>query len=193
MNVFLAGEGVDELGDWFHHPSYRVGRDAPGILESLLAHVSHDVIVADGRAWKSIRKYKAGDYARPETRNVLGLALEASESDCDVLVFARDRDGDPDREVDIERGIGDAQLKFPNLRIAGCAAAQQIEAWILGLLKEAGSEKHKDSKTALASRYGIVSRQQKVAAVAAADVGQIPGDAHSLLLWIDRARQAFGS
>ncbi len=40
LKIFLGGEGPDELGDFFYHPSYRTGR--LGLIEALLHRVRSD-------------------------------------------------------------------------------------------------------------------------------------------------------
>src|SRR4051794_8715923 len=105
MKVFLAGEGVSELGDWVHHPSYRVGNDEPGVIQSLLFKLGIRPEVVGALKWTDIPKFKSKGHLQAEARNVLGAALEAQLAGADALVFVRDRDGKKAREEDIEDGI----------------------------------------------------------------------------------------
>ena len=106
MKVFLAGEGPDELGDWYRPPQYRARPPASGIIEALLHKIGvSDFDIADARIWKTIKKYRFKPPVRGEVQNVLGLANEADEAGAEVLVFVRDQDGYTDREEDIDEGI----------------------------------------------------------------------------------------
>jgi hypothetical protein len=127
MNVLVAGEGKTELGRWAIEPQYRADRDV-GVLEAIV--VKRGGCVVDGVLWKNIRKFRAGNHRAPETRTVLGLALEAKERAL-ILVFVRDRDGDDARRGDIDAGVAEARHRFPGVRIAGRCAVESVEA--LGL------------------------------------------------------------
>jgi hypothetical protein len=187
MKIYLAGEGVHELGDWFHHPGLRRGKDDPGLIESLLfkLRLHHEVVGAT--VWKSIRKFRPGDHRPAETRNVLGAVLDADEAGAEALIFVRDRDSDPGREAAIERGIDEAPA---DITVAGGVAAQEIEAWVLALLQERGSESHADPKGVLKERHQKESRADKVAVVEEADLEHRAPDCASFERWIDRVKKA---
>ena len=73
MNVLLAGEGPDELGQWAEHPSYREDPPRLGILEALLRRVRDDGWrVRDGVRWKGHPALPAGRL--PERRDQEGDA-----------------------------------------------------------------------------------------------------------------------
>jgi hypothetical protein len=185
MRVFLSGEGPDDLGDWFNDPQYRSNPPRIGVIEALLRSVSKvDFTVVDARVWKRIRKFKAGKHAQPETRNVLGLMLEAEEARCDALVFVRDQDGYADRQASIEAGILLANDGGYEPALVGGVAIQEIEAWILALLGERNTERHADAKAVLVKKHSITTGAEKVAAVESADLSKIPEDAASLLSWL---------
>jgi hypothetical protein len=192
VNVLLAGEGPDELGQWAEHPSYREDPPRLGILEALLRRVRDDGWrVRDGVRWKDIRLYQPGGFRSAETRKVMRLLFRAVEEGYDVVVFSRDRDGDPQRHTDVERGIHDARAEYPDLRVVGGVAREEIEAWVLALLGQPASEGHTNPKEVLsAAPHGIGNRDAKVAAVEAADMSRLPDDAESLHRWLERARAA---
>jgi len=194
VNVLLAGEGPDELGQWAEHPSYREDPPRLGILEALLRRVRDDGWrVRDGVRWKDIRHYRPGDFRSAETRKVMRLLFRAAEQGYDVIVFSRDRDGDVQREVDVQRGIRDALEEDPSLRVVGGVAREEVEAWILALLGQQGSEAHTNPKAVLSAQpHRIGSRAQKVEAVEGADMSRIPDDAESLHAWLERARAVLG-
>lgn len=186
MKIFLAGEGRDELGFWFDRPDqYRDEKNSPGLIEALLTALEIEFLVEEGRQWKQILKYEAGDHRTKEMKNVLGAVQEALDRECEALVFVRDVDSVPSREHEIKEAIDDAKKKFPELLVCGGVAIRKIEAWILALHGERDSERHAKPEDILSEKYGIAKRAQKVAAVTKAALERIPNDAKSLLDWIE--------
>jgi hypothetical protein len=190
MRVFLAGEGKTELGELAKEVALRDRPGEKGVLVALIERVGGDAItVVDGVIWSRIHKYQAGRHASPETRNVLGLALTALHSRCDILVFSRDRDGSVARESDLDEGIRRAHELFPKLALVGGMAIENIEGWLLVVLGFPGeSVPAKKTKTELQTQFGIVTVREKVDAVASASLEKVgPG---SLQIWLERARRA---
>ena len=135
MKILIAGEGPTELGGWYAESMWREEPIARGVIEALLLRVCADGWrIVDGITWKRIRKYRAGQHRSAETRTILGLALDAKERGAAVVAFTRDRDGDLEREADIEAGIARAAELFSDMCIIGGAAREDTEAWILALL-----------------------------------------------------------
>ncbi len=185
MRVFLSGEGPDDLGDWCNARQNWSKPPKMGVIEALLRKVSKvDFTVVDARVWKRIVKYKAGNHAQRETRNVLALVNAAEEARCDVLVFVRDQDGYPDRQSDIEEGIRLAYERGFEPGLVGGVVVQEIEAWILALLGERNTELHSDAKSVLDKNHGISRRDEMVLVVEGADRRKIPKDAVSLGDWL---------
>ena len=165
MRVFLAGEGRTELGEWAKEPPYRERPGEKGVLVALIERVASDAVtIVDGLAWSKIRKYKAGNHASPEERNVLGLALSALRARCDVVVFSRDRDGSTDRQGDLEAGIRRARELFAGLKVVGGVAIENIEGWVLVLSGVASGERvpPKKTKSELETRFRITTVSQMV-------------------------------
>lgn len=160
-----------------------------GLLERLAVKIGATMEIVDGVPWKKIRKYRAGDHARAERRNVLGVAEMARDAGAQVVLFVRDRDGDESRGREIETAIPDAE-QIHGMRIAGGVAIEEIEAWLLALLGESDSEKHKNAKEVLTKR-GHSTLEQKLAIVDGGELGRIPADARSLAQWLERCRIAF--
>ena len=193
MKVFLSGEGPTELGDWSKELPYRGSPPEIGVLEALLRKAwSQDYAVVEACLWKRIRKYKAENHMHPETRNVLGLALQAEEAGCDALVFVRDQDGDEERQEDIEEGIRLARSKGIEVDVIGGVAVQEIEAWILAILGERRSEQHRDPKQILEERHGIAEREAMVEIVASRGLDGLAEDADSLRAWLAMAIRPSG-
>ena len=203
MKLLIAGEGKDELGRWAREKSYQtLEESSPGLIEALLRRVRPDGWeIVEGWMWKLIPKYQARrgrpDPTReevrreglgPEGKTLLGLALLAEERGCDALVFARDRDGDEDREREIDDALKLAKERFTT-RIAGSVAVEEIESWLLSMLSERRAEEHADPKQVLVDRHGIATLEQKVRVVEDADIDRIRSDAHSLRRWIERVRE----
>jgi hypothetical protein len=191
VNVLLSGEGPDDIGDWAKERPYRATPPEIGVIEALLRTIyGAEFTVRDALPWKKISKFRAGDHARPETRNVLGLALRAEELGCNALVFVRDRDRDPEREADIEAGLRRARDLGLKPAIAGGVAIEELEAWLLAILGERGSERHPDAKAVLKEKHGIVGRAAMIATIKENGTGKVPEDAASLRLFFARASVA---
>lgn len=119
---------------------------------------------------------------------MLGLTLRALDEGCDVLAFVRDRDGDADREQQLERGIEEAARTFASVRIVGGVARESIEAWILAMRGDAGCESHRHPKGELATRHGIRTRAEKVSVVDSADLDPARARSATLDRWVSRAQ-----
>jgi hypothetical protein len=197
--LLLAGEGPDELGRWFRERPYRQsardGAEVPGILEALLAKL--DLApweIADAVRWRDRRipLYRTGERRAPETRRVLGLALLAEERHVEAVVFVRDRDGDEEREADIEAGVAQAPGLGLATPLAGGVAVEEIEAWILALLGDRDAESHARPKEKLAEKHGLRTRTQKVSVIEAARLDQPTVHAPSLVRFLERVRSTLG-
>jgi hypothetical protein len=188
VKVLLGGEGRTDLGDWATEEPWRASPRVVGVLETLFTRVAPESEVVGGVVWKDIRKYRSGDHAAPEVRNVLGLALRAHELGCDATVFARDRDRAAARERDIEEGITRAGTLFPQVRVAGGIAIEAIESWILSLCGANDAETMADPKGELVRRHGAETLDEKVELALSADMTRVSAHARSLTTWIERAK-----
>lgn len=161
--VCLAGEGRHELGG--HASDHAEDREPdPGILHALLRRTwTRPFVVKKAVPWRRIRKYRAGGHRSAEARNVLGLALLASESQCQVAAFVRDR--------------------------VGAAAVETSDAWILALLGDGRAKSHHRPKERLGER-GVVSTEARVHVIDDADLAVARTRAHSLDRWLARAEEA---
>lgn len=194
MKVFLGGEGPDDLGDWYNEPQYRSRPPVTGVVEALLGRVAAvPFTVIGSRVWKRIRKFQVGRPLDAETRNVLGLMIEAGEVGADVLVFVRDQDGDEDRGKAINEGLRRIREGGEGASVVGGVAVQELEAWLLALLGERRSERRSDAKAMLEKEHGIAGRARKVEVVERADLARVPDDALSLRAWLRDAESTFAA
>ena len=196
MKIFLAGEGVNDLGERAKHPSYVSDPPKHGVIEALLRKVREDGwSVAGAVCWKDIQKGRPGQHASAEAQNVKGAALRAKESGADILAFVRDRDGYPGRTDDIDDGMSRAAEIFAGqLTVVGGMAIEELESWILSLRGEPKAEGLRDPKAHLEAalkKDGLtLSTESMVALVQSGDVQALPTDATSLRLWLERAQAA---
>jgi hypothetical protein len=193
IRIFLCGEGRTELGGRAGDPAYHDDAE-PGVLVGLLRRVRADGWTIVGACnWSMLRKFRAntsGTRTPADARNVAIAALKAREAGADVLVFSRDEDGDADRSAAISRGKADASVKVPSVRVVGGLAVQCIEAWLLALVGERGTEglHRARAKTQLEARAQDTAT--KVAIIDAADLDALPEDARSLRAWLADAHTA---
>jgi hypothetical protein len=189
VRVFLGGEGRNELGSWAREPVYQDDSES-GVVKSLLLKVQDDGWnVVGGRTWKSIRKLRAHGPSPREEQNVRGLVLDALEVKAHLVAFVRDSDGDPRRSEQIGRAIEDALSDFPRVAAVGGAAVPVLEAWLLALLGETGTELI--SKAAAQKRLaqrGVTSTSKMADAVFQASLEGIPPDAKALRSWLAQAK-----
>ena len=189
--VWLGGEGTCELG----------GRaddsDRPGVIEKLLLRIEPSGWhIVGARQWKYIRKYRArAALDRGENhgdiRNVLGLALEASENACEVLAFVRDTDADTERADALAVGIHQATTLFTTIRIIGGPAKPAIEGWILALVGVGRTDEMSRARTLTelaAKQIDEKSPEAYVEVVDAADLETLPHGCESLVNWLTLGR-----
>jgi hypothetical protein len=106
IEVFLAGEGRNELGGWCSERAYREDPPTPGVLETLARRAAPSGWrVRDAIQWKNIPKLQIGSKGKGvERKTILAARLRASERGCSVLMFSRDRDSakNTERQREIE-------------------------------------------------------------------------------------------
>jgi hypothetical protein len=197
--VFLGGEGRNELGSWAGDPAHQ-SDDEPGVIKALLLRTRPDGWkILGAQVWKSIRKYTPhgsfpADLRRNirsshETQAVLGLVLDAKERGAQVVAFVRDQDDDPDRATIIAKAIDRARSHFSDIRVVGDTAVPVLEAWILALMGETGSEALGKAKAQrLLAARGVASTEKMVNEVLANR--PVPEDATHLHSWLAQANTA---
>jgi hypothetical protein len=198
LNVFLGGEGNNDIGTRWYQPM----GDQPGVIEVLLRKVrATGWNVASARSWQSIRKYRAGGALgkayHADARNVVGLVLHAYEDACEMLAFVRDHDGDELREQEIRRvldgiaAFGFAEEYRYELAIVGGVARPKLEGWILCLRGVAGTDemsRMRVDRELAAAQIQLKSTDQYVAV---AEACVLPTGDGSLPTWLAHADATF--
>ena len=191
--VFLGGEGKNELGSRYGDPVYQ-SDESPGVIEALLRRVRpHGWTVMGARRWREIHKLRAKGPTPNDEQNVLGLALEARRAGANVLAFTRDADDDHQRPRLIAEAIRLARQQNPAVSIVGAAAVPVLEAWILALQGESGTEsmgKAAAQKRLIEKGIEAKNTQAMVDVVTKADINALPKDAESLRGWLANAANA---
>ena len=188
--VFLAGEGVNELGGWYPEAAYRT--QELGVIEALARQVApHGWEVVDAIRWRDIRKLRVGAKGRgAERKNLLGAHLRAREAGADVLVYTRDRDGVRDTQAQIEAaatGITSSPVT------AGAVAVEVLEAWLLALTGRSGTERVRPP-AAVAELVALAvpakDTEAMVGHVRTHGIDKVAPDARSLRAFLDSVRAA---
>jgi hypothetical protein len=192
--VWIFGEGNNELGG---DDGY--GARQGGVLASLLERVcEHGWTCAGAMPWRLIQKFRAGGAHRDRSShgdylNVLGLVFTAYENAADAVAFARDVDGDLDREDAIQAAL--AWLRDDSswaIHVIGGVAKPAIEGWILALRAVPDTDDMSRARAAaLLAEHEIdpKSTEHYRAAVAQASLGKsphfgLPRGAESLRAWL---------
>jgi hypothetical protein len=184
IKIHLSGEGAFELGGRVGDPAYRTER--PGVIEALLrAHVPDGWEVCGARTWKDIPKVRARPGETAEVQNVRGAVLDAREAQCDVLVFVRDRDRRAERERLIDVTV--QELREAGARIVGGVACQCVDAWVLAIAGETGSEGHASGDAKRLREARAPRTEDAVALVQQRGLASVAPDATSLRSWLAAA------
>lgn len=189
VRVFLGGEGRNELGGRAGHPVY--ASEEPVVIETLLRRCQPDGWqVCDSTPWCQITKFAAKGRTPDDERNVLGLVLMAKRAQSHVVAFVRDADADKDRPNVIDAAIRKAEETFPGIDVIGGTAVPVLEAWVLAIRGERGTEEM--SKGEAKRRLDEMGVADTAAMEAARGVvaDKIPEDAKGLRHWLCKASDA---
>jgi hypothetical protein len=196
IQVFLAGEGRNELGSRAGHPSYHSPAQ-PGLLESLLHRVREGGWrVVGARSWKDLRKLKASGasarFAPDEATQIARLLLHAEEAGAHVVAFVRDGDDASEvRQRALRAGIEQADKA---LAVVAEVAIPKLEAWVLALRGHPRTETLTSARVeALFAAEGLAAKstEDMVRVVhECQDLAKVPEDARGLRAWLDAAREA---
>jgi hypothetical protein len=133
--IYLIGEGPNDIGDLAEHPSYRDGRE--GFIQPILKRLAPECLLKfDGQKVTTLPRRPSA--RAPGHGRKAGQALVlAWNAGAEALVFVKDTDGGGAKSVraDIERGFAEARKETPELGdvVALCATpSDMIEAWALG-------------------------------------------------------------
>jgi hypothetical protein len=199
IQVFLGGEGRNELGSWAGDPAYQ-NDDQLGVIKALLMRTRPTGWkIVGALSWKRCRKYTdhgslpddvrrtiRGDH---EKRAVLGLGLDAKERGAQAVAFVRDQDDDPERASLIAAAVELARTLWPHIRLVGDTAVPVLEGWIVALMGEPGTEALGKSKAQrLLSDRNVKTTAEMVREVLAHR--PVPEDAAHLRSWLAQAKAA---
>ncbi len=192
IDVFLAGEGPNDIGSWHRERPYRDPSHC-GVIETLLLLLAPEGWrVLDGIAWKNIRKFRPNQPGKAEVRNVLGAILLAKENGCHILAFTRDRDGSEQRQKDVERAMSQNANEAKTPFVIGGMAIEKLESWLLALAGISGSESERRPERVLEEKTGLKKETKlMVEFVQKHGLDNIPQDAKSLRNWLELARSTF--
>jgi hypothetical protein len=197
IQVFLAGEGPNELGGWHVERAYRAEQPTPGVLEALARQIApNGWEVRDAMKWKDIPKLRVGSKGKGAERQVvLAAHLHAKERGCTVLLFARDRDHPKyaPRQLEVEQAL--AELLDSSVTVAGGVCVERLESWVLAV---AGRTKTQDmGKDRIATELealGITAKDTAamVEHVQRRGIAAVSSDAVSLHAWLARVGACLG-
>jgi hypothetical protein len=126
---------------------------------------------------------------------VLAAHLHARERGCDALLFSRDRDGDTEREQEIQGALLELEADA-RLAIAGGVCVERLESWVLALTGRTKSELLRDGKVDEAlAHHGVPAKDtaRMIALIEQHGLDAVPPDAASLRAWLERVNVALGS
>jgi hypothetical protein len=191
IQVFLAGEGPNDLGGWHVEHVYRAEQPTPGVLETLARHKAPTGWeVRDAMKWKDIPKLRVGSRGKDiERKTVLAAHLHAKECGCTVLLFTRDRDGSnyAERQHEIEQAL--AELSDSSVAAIGGVCVERLESWLLALTGRTKTESMGRDKTVNElEALGVKDKDTAtmVDHVQRHGIAGIPPDATSLHAWLTR-------
>jgi hypothetical protein len=196
IDVFLAGEGPNELGGWCKEHEYRDEHPTPGVLETLAKQVAPSGWqVRDAIQWKNISKLAVGTKGKgAERKAILAAHLHAKERGCSVLLFSRDRDGPKNvaRQHEIEAAVAELE---GSVAVAGGVCIERLESWLLALSGHTGTEELRDRRTDTElESLGVASKDtvSMAAYVQRHEIAAVPSDATSLNAWLIRVQVCLG-
>jgi hypothetical protein len=133
LKVFVCGEGTDDIGRWAIEVAYR---DASPRGDGAIGELARRVVaegwtIVDGRALKNVPVLRTGKGLKQEAVRFHGAMQLAREKGCDVVLFARDTDGDEERT----RQLRDLRATDAD-RVALAVVEPVIEGWALELSGE---------------------------------------------------------
>ena len=191
LKVFICGEGPSDIGRWARQPEYREQYDSHGLIGAIARKVADgEWEICDGLVHKNVPAYRAnriGDSG--EVRKLFGAIEMAREAGCDVLLFARDIDGQQDRSAELRRAAVDLEARGNNIT-AVALVDPCIEGWALELLGE--RSKHGWRKTAAKEQLAL-RWNSSIEGTAAEWDGKTEPLSDDLKLWLDDVKRVLSS
>lgn len=158
LKVFLVGEGPNDIGRWFFEKTYRDSKGGDGVIGALARRqVEEGWHVEDGRAWKKLSVLTVGGGLDVDEKRFNIAKQLTREADCDVLLYARDVDGDEERKALL------VSLREANTEVGLAVVDPCIEGWLLELRGE--RKKHGWTKAGSQKALGDLTTSEMEAIV----------------------------
>jgi hypothetical protein len=178
LKVFVCGEGTDDIGRWAIEIAYRdASRRGDGLIGELARRVvTEGWTIVEGRALKNVPVFRPGKGLKQEAVRFHGAMQLAWAKGCDVVLFARDTDGDEERT---------AQLRGLRTTDAGRVALAVVEPVIEGWALELSGERRKGGWTKKAAQDRVDKLQLDLEAAPRAWTGSREDLSPDLQQWLD--------
>lgn len=135
MNVFLVGEGKDDIGRWAIDEAYR---DTSSLGDGVIGGLARKTApggwrVSASRVHSRVPALRVGRHEGGEARKLRGAQQLARDAGCEVLVFARDMDN---QYTERSRALRAGQHLTADVGTILALVEPCIEGWVLELVGE---------------------------------------------------------
>ncbi len=146
MKVLFIGEGRHDIGDPDSNPAQP--RLAQGTIPTLARNVCPKIAPDSlALAWREIQRFNPSARERGIPAKITAAALIAVRKfGCSATVAVADRDGETDRQKEMEEGVDRARQLFPQHPTVWGLAIESVEAWTLGVPETIAEELGVDVK-----------------------------------------------
>jgi hypothetical protein len=146
VKVLFIGEGRHDIGD--PNPNSYAPRPAHGTIPSLARRICQNITSESvALAWKDIPRFSLSAQKRGFPAKITAAALLAVRKfGCGATVVVTDRDGQADRQSELEKGVDSARQLFLQHPTVWGLAIESVEAWTLGVPDKIAEELGLDVK-----------------------------------------------
>ncbi len=133
MKVLFIGEGRHDIGDPDTNPVQpRLAQGTiPTLARNLCPRIAPDSLAL---AWREIARFNPSARKRGIPAKIAAAVLIAVRRfGCEATVVVGDRDGQIDRQTEMETGVDRACQLFPQHPTVWGLAIESVEAWTLGV------------------------------------------------------------
>jgi hypothetical protein len=140
VKVLFIGEGRHDIGESDNNP--QLPRAARGTVPTLARRacgaIDKESIAV---AWREIHRFNPTAKKRGYPAKISAAVLiSIRKFHCEGTIFVADRDGDRDRQSELEKGTENTSQLFPQHPTAWGLAVESVEAWTLGAQVEIAQE-----------------------------------------------------